>query len=144
VIIVDCQLHFLCLSVCLSFLHALFLCFSVLFFIVLWVLLIQINWLIDTRCDESMHESLRRLSIKWSSYSSDLTQPVGPYRTLVPNLVGAAALQEHVKNCGYHVLRTTYPVPRSSYRNVIQEAQLLLTNRTRPVCKVVEVLQDYL
>jgi len=35
VIIVDCQLHFLCLSVCLSvclFLHALLLCFSVQFF----------------------------------------------------------------------------------------------------------------
>ena len=30
-------------------------------------------------------------------------------------------LQEHLKNCGYHVLRTTYPVPCNSYRNIIQE-----------------------
>jgi len=43
VIIVDCQLHFPCLSVCLS----VFACFISVFFctvfIVLWVLLIQIN-----------------------------------------------------------------------------------------------------
>ena len=31
-----------------------------------------------------------------------------------------AGLQEHLKNCGYHVLRTTYPVPINSYRNVIK------------------------
>jgi len=39
--------------------------------------------------------------------------------TLVPNLVGAG-LQEHLKNWGYHVLRTTYPKPINSYRNVIK------------------------
>jgi len=52
VIVVDCQLHFLCLSVCLP----VFACFISVFFctvfIVLWVLLIQINWLIDCNGNE--------------------------------------------------------------------------------------------
>ena len=29
-------------------------------------------------------------------------------------------IREHLKNCGYHVLRTAYSVPRNSYRNVIK------------------------
>jgi len=40
--------------------------------------------------------------------------------TLVPNLVGAGCAPGAPQNCGYHVLRTTYQVPRNSYRNVIK------------------------
>jgi len=35
--------------------------------------------------------------------------------TLVPNLVGAGCATGAPQNCGYHVLRTTYPVPRTLY-----------------------------
>ena len=49
VIVVDCQLHFLCLSVC--FCVFLCLCFSDCFYCSMGSLLIQINWLIDWLID---------------------------------------------------------------------------------------------
>jgi len=40
--------------------------------------------------------------------------------TLIPNLVMAVELWEHLKNDANHVHRTTYPEQGNSYRNVIK------------------------
>jgi len=50
--------------------------------------------------------------------------------TLVLNLVGAGGL----KNCGYHVLHTMYPVPINSYRNVNRSSAIAERPRDAPCC----------